>query len=252
MNDPDNFLSRWSRRKRETDKPKAENAEGPPAVTPAEGRTPEAGESDQASAAPAFDPDLLPPIESIGAGTDISDFLRPGVPEALRHAALRRVWSADPTIRDFVGINENYWDAAGPDGVPGFGALDPGFDVKRMVSELFGERPREAATPDQATGPGDPRDSRDSRDPRDPRGPGKPGDPSNPGDPAAPSAAGGISRAGAPAAEPEKPDEQRAAGDPLLSQRNENVALQIKDDSEPGREAPVANRSRRHGGAMPQ
>lgn len=237
MNDPDNFLSRWSRRKREADKPKAENAEGPPAVTPAEGRTPEAGEPDQASAAPAFDPDLLPPIESIGAGTDISDFLRPGVPEALRHAALRRVWSADPTIRDFVGINENYWDAAGPDGVPGFGALDPGFDVKRMVSELFGERPREAATPDQATGPGDPRE---------------PGDPSDSSDPAAPSAAGGISRAGAPAAEPEKPDEQRAAGDPLLSQRNENVALQIKDDSEPGREAPVANRSRRHGGAMPQ
>ena len=240
MNDPDNFLSRWSRRKREADKPTAENAEGPPAVTPAEGRTPDAGESDQASAAPAFDPDLLPPIESIGAGTDISDFLRPGVPEALRHAALRRVWSADPTIRDFVGINENYWDAAGPDGVPGFGALDPGFDVKRMVSELFGERPREAATPDQATGPEDP------KDPRDPR---KPGDSS---DAAAPSAAGGMSRAGAPAAEPEKPDEQRAAGDPLLSQRNENVALQIKDDSEPGREAPVANRSRRHGGAMPQ
>ena len=81
----------------------------------------------------------MPPIEAIGADTDISAFLRKGVPSALRHAALRRVWSADPAIRDFVGPNENFWDAAGPDGIPGFGDLDPNLDVKRMVSELFGE-----------------------------------------------------------------------------------------------------------------
>ena len=86
-----------------------------------------------------FDVSSLPPIEAIGADTDISAFLQKGVPSALRHAALRRVWSADPAIRDFVGPNENFWDAAGPDGIPGFGALDPNLDVKRMVSELFGE-----------------------------------------------------------------------------------------------------------------
>ncbi|MFZ0174904.1 MAG: DUF3306 domain-containing protein, partial [Pseudolabrys sp.] len=88
---------------------------------------------------PDFDVSSLPPIEAIGADTDISAFLQKGVPSALRHAALRRVWSADPAIRDFVGPNENFWDAAGPDGIPGFGALDPNLDVKRMVSELFGE-----------------------------------------------------------------------------------------------------------------
>jgi hypothetical protein len=38
-----------------------------------------------------------------------------------------------------MGPNENFWDAAGPDGIPGFGDLDPNLDVKRMVSELFGE-----------------------------------------------------------------------------------------------------------------
>jgi hypothetical protein len=88
---------------------------------------------------PDFDVSNLPPIETIGADTDISAFLQKGVPSALRHAALRRVWSADPAIRDFVGPNENFWDAAGPDGMRGFGALDPNLDVKRMVSELFGE-----------------------------------------------------------------------------------------------------------------
>jgi Protein of unknown function (DUF3306). len=92
-----------------------------------------------ASSVPDFDVSSLPPIEAIGADTDISAFLRKGVPSALRHAALRRVWSADPAIRDFVGPNENFWDAAGPDGIPGFGDLDPNLDVKRMVSELFGE-----------------------------------------------------------------------------------------------------------------
>ena len=66
---------------------------------------------------------------------------RPGVPAAMTHAALRRAWSADPAIRDFIGPHENYWDAAGPDGIPGFGDLDPNLDVRRMVSELFGETP---------------------------------------------------------------------------------------------------------------
>jgi hypothetical protein len=90
----------------------------------------------------------LPPIDSIGADTDISGFMRKGVPAALRNAALRRAWSADPSIRDFMGPTENYWDAAGPDGVPGFGDLDPNLDVKRLVSELFGEAAPERVKPD--------------------------------------------------------------------------------------------------------
>jgi hypothetical protein len=38
-----------------------------------------------------------------------------------------------------MGPNENYWDVAGAEGVPGFGDLDPNFDIKRLVSEVFGE-----------------------------------------------------------------------------------------------------------------
>src|SRR5262249_56916935 len=85
------------------------------------------------------------------AGSDISAFMRSGVPSALRHAALRRAWSVDPAIRDFKGPNENFWDVAGPDGVAGFGDLNPNLDLKRMVSELFGKNASEKAGTDSAT-----------------------------------------------------------------------------------------------------
>ena len=72
-----------------------------------------------------FDAANLPPIESIGAASDIRPFLAPGVPAELTRAALRRAWSTDPAIRDFIGLSENSWDFNAPDGVPGFGSLTP-------------------------------------------------------------------------------------------------------------------------------
>jgi len=65
----------------------------------------------------------LPSIESIGAGSDIRHFLAFGVPEDLTRAALRRAWSTDPAIRDFIGLSENSWDFNAPDAVSGFGSL---------------------------------------------------------------------------------------------------------------------------------
>ena len=67
----------------------------------------------------------LPPIDSIGAGSDILPFLASGVPADLTRAALRRAWSTDPAIRDFVGLSENSWDFDAQDGAPGFGSLTP-------------------------------------------------------------------------------------------------------------------------------
>jgi hypothetical protein len=144
MNDPDNFLSRWSRRKREAGaQPEGDDSSGGQASIRGGEQCPDDSISEPsaspASSAPEFDVSNLPPIDSIGANTDISAFMRKGVPAPLRHAALRRAWSADPAIRDFMGPTENYWDAAGPEGIPGFGDLDPNLDVKRLVSELFGE-----------------------------------------------------------------------------------------------------------------
>jgi Protein of unknown function (DUF3306) len=144
MNERENFVSRWSRRKREAASEKTQGEQPGIADAPKETDQSASLSSEQSKLtdpdAAEFDVASLPPIESIEAGTDITAFMRAGVPAELRHAALRRAWSADATIRDFVGLNENYWsDVTGSGGVAGFGDLDPGFDVKRMVSELFGE-----------------------------------------------------------------------------------------------------------------
>jgi hypothetical protein len=99
-----------------------------------------------------FDAANLPPIESIGAGSDIRPFLAPGVPADLTRAALRRAWSADPTIRDFIGLSENSWDFNGPDAVPGFGSQttdDAGRLLARVPEKVLG-----GASGDGATGPG--------------------------------------------------------------------------------------------------
>src|ERR1700730_6674105 len=79
----------------------------------------------------------LPPIESIGAGSDIRPFLAPGVPADLTRAALRRAWSTDPTIRDFVGLSEASADFNAQDGVPGFGSL-----TRQLLAQTTGEAER--------------------------------------------------------------------------------------------------------------
>ena len=140
MSDPDHFLSRWSRRKLAPEQDDAPSE-------PGESKPPIADEMEQAPASPqpiddtakedAFDPASLPSLDSITAGTDIRDFLKPGVPASLSRAALRRAWSSDPAIRDFIGMAENQWDFTDPNAMAGFGALDP-MEVPRLLSGLFG------------------------------------------------------------------------------------------------------------------
>jgi hypothetical protein len=60
------------------------------------------------------------------------------VPADLTRAALRRAWSADPAIRDFIGLSENSWDFNAPGGMPGFGSL-PEEDARRLLARLMGE-----------------------------------------------------------------------------------------------------------------
>jgi hypothetical protein len=149
MSEPENFLSRWSRRKAagEPPEPAAEAAPVTP-VKPGDKLVARPSSPPE----PAFDPASLPSLDSIGAQTDISAFLKPGVPSGLRNAALRRAWSADPAIRDFRGLQENDWNFNDPNGIPGFGELSPTTDVKKMLSELFGETPR-AQQADAETSP---------------------------------------------------------------------------------------------------
>lgn len=131
------FLGRWSRRKQQAARPNAV-----PEPRPAEAREEPLRETPES---PSVEPELsaeelarLPPLESIGRDTDLTAFLRKGVPQALRNAALRRMWSADPAIRDHVDVARDYaydWNA-GP-GIPGFGPLREGTDTAAMAERIF-------------------------------------------------------------------------------------------------------------------
>jgi hypothetical protein len=144
------FLTRWSRRKRDVEE--TEQAKSAPAPAPGARDTifdraiPEDAtpiECVQGNAAtppePAFDLESLPPIESITAATDIRPFLAPGVPVEVTRAALRRAWSADPRIRDFVGLADYDWDYHTPGSAAGFGPLEMTDELRRMVARILGE-----------------------------------------------------------------------------------------------------------------
>ncbi len=110
------------------------------AVALNEGRSPSNGDAEN----PLAD---LPSLDTLTPDTDLTPFLRTGVPAALRNAALRRMWSLDPSIRDFVSEAREYaYDWNTPGGVPGMGPLLPGDDVKAMLGRLF--RDPAEATPE--------------------------------------------------------------------------------------------------------
>lgn len=119
------FLARWSRLKE--DSRQAPAADAPPRQVP----QPALSEADIAA---------LPPIDALTADSDVSVFLRHGVPDSLRKAALRRAWMVDPAIRDFVGHARDYdYDWNMPGGAPGCGPLQAADDVVAMVRRIVGD-----------------------------------------------------------------------------------------------------------------
>jgi hypothetical protein len=147
MTEPKDFLTRWSRRKQgaKIESEKDVQVDAKPQQTDqagsgSEAKTARLGDTqrDLENSEEVFDLSKLPSLDSIGPATDIRAFLQQGVPEALSRAALRRAWSADPGIRDFIGLAENSWDFTASDGMHGFGELDPA-DAKRLLAQLFSE-----------------------------------------------------------------------------------------------------------------
>ena len=216
--DKERFLTRWSRRKRgegsAADKPPKPpeksatvTASKVPAATPVSEET-----------QPAVDLASLPPLETIGAGSDIRAFLAPGVPPDLVRAALRRAWSTDPKVRDFIGLSENSWDFNAPGGVPGFGPLSTD-DIRQLLTQVTGEptpKDVESAIPGPAA----------AREPESHE----------------PLAAEGAVPDNAPARPPPTSD-----GEP--SETDGNIAMQ--QDFESSESCPPLPK-RRHGGALPQ
>ncbi|MDB5406439.1 MAG: hypothetical protein JWL84_1351 [Rhodospirillales bacterium] len=143
MSEPENFVSRWSRLKRDAKtERKVEPAGSSLSSDARQTCLDEAAVASPATATPPsqiFDPASLPPIDAITVGTDIRAFLRSGVPAELTRAALRRAWVSDPAIRDFIGIAENQWDFTDPTAIPGFGALRETDDVPSLVAQALGQ-----------------------------------------------------------------------------------------------------------------
>jgi hypothetical protein len=138
MSSAEGFLSRWSRRKRESERERqSEPSSGPSAAeeAPVGGDWEASAPAEASEPAPpaAFDPASLPPIESISGSTDIRSFLLSGVPTELTKAALRQAWVADPAICDFIGIAENQWDFTDPTAIPGFVPLTAADEIPGMA-----------------------------------------------------------------------------------------------------------------------
>ncbi len=124
----EDFLARWSRRKQQA---RAEPEKPAPAQ---EAPPPETKEDEN-----ELDLSSLPSIDEINAATDITAFLGKGIPRELSRAALRRAWTTDPAIRDFVGLAENAWDFNDPNAMPGFGPLDcSSEELAALVDRIVG------------------------------------------------------------------------------------------------------------------
>ena len=157
------FLSRWSRRKRDAvEQPLAEAAPDAPlpdaaqpeaqpgalAKAPADDQPPPGRAACPIPEVPEIDPASLPPVESLTIESDFGQFLRPGVPTLLRNAALRRMWSLDPAIRDYIGPVDYQWDFNTPGGLPFGFANELVGDVSKLLAQAIGKI--EELAPDDA------------------------------------------------------------------------------------------------------
>jgi hypothetical protein len=137
----DNVFTRWSRRKlsvRSTEVQATDDEKPPPDLiveTTDAARQAAAPEPEPAQAETDEPDEPLPRIEDLTAESDLSAFLRKGVPKALRSAAMRRMWSLDPGIRDYVGPSEYAWDFNQPGSMAGFGPMDTKETVVGFLSK---------------------------------------------------------------------------------------------------------------------
>jgi len=223
MSGPDGFLARWSRRKLRVEEVEGELPAPPVAV---EGNPAAAGTLETRDTLSPEELASLPRPEDMTAGSDISAFMREGVPDMLRKAALRRMWSLDPAVRDYVGDARDYaWDWNVVGGVPGSGPLGPLDDISASVGRMFSA----IVSPDA---------------------------PSAASDTAPPEAGASQESAalGAPACDPMSvPLASHTTGcESIRGGSTEGRPLPAAPDAEPAREAAPHAPLRRHGAAIPK
>ena len=112
-------FSRWAERKAAARQRRGSAApaiaEAPDAVPVPAAPPAEDAETGPGEAGPPAPDCNLPDIDSLGAGSDFSAFVKDGVPAALRRLALRKLWASDPAfnvIDEMVEYGEDYTNAA--------------------------------------------------------------------------------------------------------------------------------------------
>jgi hypothetical protein len=133
--DDKGFLSRWSARKAEA-RAKADDEATLPAPVP----------TSEEDVQQPVDPAELPSIDELTEDSDYTVFLRKGVPETMRKAALRKLWVTEPSVVNYRPLVEYAWH----NNEPGFGPLLPTDNVQEMLERIFGGSPEVAKEPDAA------------------------------------------------------------------------------------------------------
>ncbi len=141
----DNFLSRWSRLKKQSRAPQpaaeAPVAAPPPASPP---------QTQPADAEPgAGEPRPLPPVESLTPESDFSPFMKDEVDESLRRVALKKLFG-DPRFNVMDGLDVYIDDYSKPDPLPE-GWLAKMSQVARLGAYQEPD-PAEPESPPQAPG----------------------------------------------------------------------------------------------------
>ena len=125
VTDEQDFIRRWSRRKRaarhdtraadrqpaEESPDKIDEAATAENEATASSDSPETGESVETAEA-AID---LPDIDSLSADSDFTPFMKAGVPKEIRNRALRKLWRVNPAFGHLDGLNDydgDFTDAA--------------------------------------------------------------------------------------------------------------------------------------------
>ena len=140
----DGFLTRWSRRKREgvggvAEDVRAQDATPHASSTDAVLSSGEALPLSEGDVEEPFDLTSLPSLDDLTGESNLAVFMQKGVPDALKNAALRKVWSADPFIRDHIGPADYAWDFNNPASIPGFGEIGlVDTDVAAMLRDIVG------------------------------------------------------------------------------------------------------------------
>ena len=235
MSREDGFLSRWSRLKQEQARP----VPPPPDAAAREAEALRVAEAARAAsereAAEARAREALlarlPKLEDLRVDSDFAQFMHPLVPQALRSAALARLWTLDPSIRAYEDPARDYaWNWNVPGGVPGGGPAPGREEIESTLRDLF----KRFETEERVEAPPSLAQRRDDAAPAGEPAPGSDSEP-----------------VPVPVAAPDVvPDAVPADPSPAASAAPE-IADAGRQAPEPAPVAAPAPLRRRHGGAMP-